>query len=626
MRSTIFRTGVALALLWALSAVGRDAAGQAPPAAPSPSTDLDPELLKKAATTRAVAQRSLATLTSFKRFVQSRTAAAKSAAAALAAAEAELVKNPADKNLQGRAASARRLAELTLAARMAAEKQLAARIAPLHTDLHDAAQAEATALGGLKPLHPDAWDLARARHLLARAGFGGTPEEVAQLHALGLHLAVDYLIDYQKQPALQLPFDAALPERPLPDEKYRTKQELQVLEARRRGADNQQMQRLRQWWLQRMLQTARPLQEKLALFWHGHFATQQSTVQSSYAMYRQNELFREHAAGNFAALLQGIIHDPAMLRYLDNNTNLKGKPNENLAREIMELFSMGEGQGYTEKDIMEGARALTGYTFEPYASQFRFLARHHDGRPKTIFGKTGMWNGEDFVDLILQQPATARFIAGKLFAYFAYEKPSQEVAERLGNVLRRCDYELTPLLRNLFLSEEFYSARAIGTQIKSPVQLVVGMHRELGQKDVATQVLFFQLAQMGQDLFEPPNVRGWEGGRMWINTNVLVTRYNTIANLVERPQFAPGQPRQVLYLDVAALLEGKEFKTAGEVVDAAVQRYLAVPLAAEKRKELIGYLRDLPPSSQWGEQRAVVNTRLRGLLALLFATPEYQMN
>ncbi len=575
------------------------------------------EALAKAKAELAVAQKALAETD------KERLEAYKSAEKRLAAAAAAL------KEATAKTASTKAAVDLCRAAKNAAMGHLASRVSALQATFNKAAEAEATALGGLKPLPAGAWDFAKARHLLTRAGFGGTPDEVAKLHAMGLHLAVDYLVNYQQTPGMNLPFDAVLPARPGPEEKAATPQERQLKEARRRGEDNQQINRLRQWWLQRLLQSPRPLQEKLALFWHGHFATQQSIVQNSYAMYKQNELFREHAADNFAALLHGIIHDPAMLRYLDNNTNVKGKPNENLARETMELFSMGEGRGYTEKDIMEAARALTGYTFDPLACQFRFLASQHDPAPKTIFGQTGNWNGEDFVDLILRQPAASRFLAGKLFAFFAHEKPSPEVVERLASVLRNCDYQIAPMLRNLFLSEEFYSPKAMGTLIKSPVQLVVGMYRELGYKDINALNLEFSLRSMGQDLFEPPNVKGWEGGRNWINANVLITRYNTINTLLSSQLFTPGQPfgrnQPPRFLDLAKLFQGQDLPTPGAVVDHLVKCHLAVPLAAEKRQELIAYLGDLPPSSRWSERPDVINAKLRGLLVLMFSTPEYQM-
>jgi uncharacterized protein (DUF1800 family) len=386
--------------------------------------------------------------------------------------------------------------------------------------------------------------------------------------------------------------------------------------------ESAQFGQLRQWWLKRMVESPRPLQEKLTLFWHGHFATQYSVVQNSYTTYRQNQLFREHAAGNFGGLLSGLVHDPAMIRYLDNNTNVKGHANENLAREIMELFAMGVDQGYTEKDIREGARALTGYNLDHHTGQFRFVASQHDDGPKTIFGKTGNFTGDDLVTLILEQPSTARFLAGKLFRYFAHEGPSPETIDQLASVLRRNQYELGPMLKNLFLSEAFYSEQAMGTQIKSPVQLVVGTLRDLGVKRVADAgMLDSAVRSMGQEIFEPPDVKGWRYGRPWVNTNRIFLRYNTTAELI-RSVPRPGNRRGV---DVVGLLAGTGCCTAAEVVDYLAKQCLARPLTADKRKELIDFLGELPPPTQWSSRPAQLNERLQGLLVLMTSMPEYQL-
>ena len=289
-------------------------------------------------------------------------------------------------------------------------------------------------MGGLKPLAPEKWDYAKARHLLVRAGFGGTPQEIEKLHAMGLYKAVDHLVEFYRQPASGPSLDLTPP---LPVDPLESKMKIRGRGTgpwawTARSVEANQLVQIRRWWLQRMVESPRPLQEKLALFWHGHFASQDSVVQNSYTMLRQNQFFREQAAGNFGALLYGIVHDPAMIRYLDNNKNAKGKPNENLAREIMELFSMGVDQGYTEQDIVEAARALTGYNFDHATGTYRFLYNQHDTTEKTIFGKKGPWTGDDLVRLILERPETSRFIAHKLFEYFAYPDPDEGNGRRPG--------------------------------------------------------------------------------------------------------------------------------------------------------------------------------------------------
>ncbi len=530
-------------------------------------------------------------------------AAAAQAAAAQAAAEKDLQKKKTLAEAAAKAAAEKAAAEKALAeAETAAKKAFGA-----------AASAVITARGGLQPLPPEAWDYAKARHLLVRAGYGGTPQQVAQLYALGLHQAVDFLVDIHRLPAGNFPIEMYPPERPLPGEPR----------GQRGGLEAQQITNLRLWWSKRLVESPRPLEEKLTLFWHGHFAAQYSVVQHSYTMFQQNQLFRRNAAGNFGGLLYGLVHDPAMIRYLDNNTNVKGHANENLAREIMELFAMGVDQGYTEKDIREAARALTGYTYDHFSGQFRFIVKNHDETPKTIFGRAGNWTGDDLVQLILEQPATGRFIARRLFEFFAYAEPAPAVVDHLAHVLRSNQYELTPMLKNLFLSEEFYSSKSMGTMIKSPLQLVVGMLRDLGVKEVADYgLLFGAMRDMGQELLEPPDVKGWRGGRAWINSNRLFTRYNTVANLLRNvPQ--PGGRRGV---DVVALLEGSGSQNAGDVVDFLARACFTSPLEPQKRQNLIEYLGALPPPAQWAPQRTPLNERLQALLVLMLCTPEQQMS
>jgi uncharacterized protein (DUF1800 family) len=498
--------------------------------------------------------------------------------------------------------------------------------------------------GGLKPLAESAWDYAKARHLLFRAGFGGTPQEVEKLHAMGLRRAVDYLVDYGSLPAADLAAPGRPQEPPLDPIALMklTAEERQKRTQQRRREDMQQLAQARAWWLRRMIETPRPLEEKLVLFWHGHFATEHQTVRDAQAMIDQNELFRRHAAGNFGKLLHGIVHDPAMLRYLDNNRNVRGKPNENLAREIMELFSLGEGN-YTEQDIKEAARALTGYTFQRFGGEFQFAAGAHDPGSKTIFGRTGNWDGDQLVELILDQPAAARFIARKLFIYFVHEAPSDQMVATLADVMWNHEYGLTPVLKAMFLSEEFYSPKAMGTQIKSPVHLVVSTVRTLGAERVNPGALAMATRGMGQELFDPPNVKGWDGGEAWINTNTLFARNNTAALLVSRgngpvageavrkiaAQAGRGDGRLpgplAPELDLVALLEHSKPETPAAVVDQLARTLFAVPLNPTKRAELIQFVGSIPPSTQWASQRTAINRKLGALLVVMMSMPEFQL-
>lgn len=571
--------------------------------------------------------------------------AAKATAEAEVAAQAKAVNAAKDKNATNRAVAARKAAEKVLGQRTTLAKSVADRLAAAQSTLDKAcaekeqaeksiadagAAAKAAAEiacearvlvdGGLKLLPADQWNYAKARHLLCRAGFGGTPEQVAKLHAMGLHRAVEYMVDFYKQPSYELSLELSLPPRPARDEARLSEQRRIELNARRQNFESAQMQRIRDWWLKRLVESPRQLQEKLVLFWHGHFATEFRTVRHSYAMFQQNQLLREHGATNFAALLYGIAHDPAMLRYLDNNSNVRGRPNENLAREIMELFAMGEGN-YTEEDIMEGARALTGYTFDYPTGQFRYRHDAHDNEPKTIFTRTGNWSGDDFVRLILDQQETPRFIARRLFNFFVYENPNDETVHRLAAQLRKYDYEMAPMLKNLFMSAEFYGKESMFTQIKSPVQLVVGTLRDLGVEKISPAGLSATVAAMGQDLFDPPNVKGWEGGRFWVDANRIFIRYNGVADLLERVAI-PDKPTRGI--DLVDIIDDQNVKSSADVVKFFAKSCFVRSLSEAKIEELARYLGPLPPRAQWESQRAQINSKLRALMVLLTSMPEYQ--
>jgi len=481
----------------------------------------------------------------------------------------------------------------------------------------------AAAHGGLPLLPPEEWDYAKARHLLVRAGFGGTPDEVEKLHKMGLYKAVDYLVEYYRQPGANIAFD---PVPPLRGDPLHARMTVRTMTDRavsqRRAVERGQVGALRQAWLRRMVESPRPLQDKLALFWHGLFASQDSVVQNSYTLHKQIQLFREHAAGNYGAMLYGIVHDPAMLRYLDNNQNVKGQPNENLAREILELFSMGVDQGYTEKDIIEAARALTGYTYDDATGAFQYVRALHDDTEKTIFGQSGNWTGDDLVRLILERPETSAFIAKRLFEYFARQDPEPEIIGSLATVLRVNQYDLEPMLKNLFMSAEFYSPRTMGSQIKSPVELVVGMYRDLGvRQGVNYGAIDGSIQQMGMQLLEPPDVKGWRYGRAWINSQRLFSRYNATASLVRTGATAGGQTGA----DVFALVQKGGCQDASQVVDFLVKACLLRPLTPEKRAELVNYLGELPPAPEWEAKRAELLPRLQSLVVLMISTPEYQM-
>ncbi len=500
--------------------------------------------------------------------------------------------------------------------------------------------------GHLRPLAPAAFGYPEARHLLWRAGFGGTPTQIRALTDWGIERAVGYLVDpdgiADPAPPAADTFEAGIMRPPTREERaqYRRAQRgrdenalarFRAERQRRQRSDRQQIRQMQRWWLERMIETPRPLEEKMTLFWHGHFATSYRTIENSYHMYLQNQLFREHALGNFGDLLFAIIRDPAMLKYLDNDRNRRGAPNENLAREIMELFALGEGN-YDERDIKEGARALTGYTFE--FNDFLFDEARHDPAPKRIFGTSGNFDGDDFVRMILERRACSEFIAAKLYAFFVrsvpldrrdplYE-PATRVIRRMASTLLRARYELGPVLSELFRSEHFHHPAFRCERIKSPVELVVGAVRSLGTPVRDLGVLNDALGLMGQQLFFPPNVAGWEGGRTWINTSTLYVRQNILAFLLTGKTPAGDDPlARVERYDPSHLLDDLAKADPGAELDPErvvpyVLRFMlggAEPDHAEASLEAF--------IDQHGGR--VGPQVVTGVLALVSAMPEYQL-
>ena len=487
----------------------------------------------------------------------------------------------------------------------------------------------------------DDWDYAKARHLLSQAGFSGPPEDVRRLHAMGLEQAVRHLVEFHSLEDVAFEAPTAPPRPPRPAELAQADaQKRQQLQRQLRQQQRAHMEAVRAWWVRRMLETRRPLEEKMVLFWHGHFTSGARTVRDSQAMFDQNQLLRRHAAGNFGQLLHAIVHDPAMLRYLDNNRNSQAHPNENLARELLELFSLGEGN-YTERDVQEGARALTGYHVDRGSGQFRFANRVHDSESKTIFGQTGNFDGDQLVDLILEQPSTARWLAGKLFVFFVHDSPDEATIDYLAAVLREHDYELRPLLETMFRLEEFYGPRSMGGQIKSPVQLTIGTLRTLEVGDVDGRAVAAAMRSMGQDLFEPPNVKGWDSGSAWINSNWLLARHRFTAGLVAARPAAPGEapaarrkPRKVDAAGAdrpAATFAAVEWCqsqgvfTSRTIVDRLALALFAKPPTTAERAELVKTLGSLPPKSEWKQMHDDIEARLANVLRLMMTMPAYQL-
>ena len=489
----------------------------------------------------------------------------------------------------------------------------------------------------LKPLPSDRWNFTTAAHLLNRAGFGGPPQEVDRLAALSPAQAVSHFVDYEPVPVSLARPDWAKPD-PERANRYRaarqaTPEERQKILREAQRNLREQMMELRYWWLQRMASGPRPLQEKLTLFWHGHFATSVEKVRDPYLMWRQNDLFRRHAMGNWLDLLIEVAKDPAMLVWLDQAQSRKEHPNENFAREVMELFTLGEGH-YTEKDVTEAARALTGWSYDRFDQDFIERPFAHDRGLKTIFGRTGNFNGEDFLELVVAQPQAARFITGRIWSYFAGESPSEQVVSALADVFRSEGNTFKPVLRTMFLSEEFYSASIVRNQVKSPVQWLVGSVRVLERPLPGPMICFGLMRNLGQELFAPPNVKGWDGGLSWITTNTLLARYNEAATLVQgdptpaavgmfprNPTAGQQMTRRLSNLrigraDVDRLFSQRERTDKEALVSALEKRLLQGKLRSDQEQVLRGYLAD---------HESLDDEVVRGAVRLVMSTPEFQL-
>ena len=567
--------------------------------------------------------------------------------------------------------------------------------------------------GDLSPIAAADWNYERAAHLIERAGFGATPEEIARVAAMTPERAVNSLVNYETIDASALkPFDESGIWDPGMDPFPPSRAEA-VRRAREHGeglgekvlapgtqrrlqpvvdkffysltANNIETQRLGLWWANRMIASPRPLEEKLTLFWHGHFATGQNKVRDYRMMLQQNRMLRANASGTLRDLLVGILKDPGMLVYLDNGENVKSHPNENFGRELLELFSMGVGN-YSERDVREAARAFTGWTNDVLT--YKFDTEQHDFGEKTFLGRTGPLNGEDIIDTILAQPVTGEYVAGKLYRYFVRDEISSDVKADLGRSFRASGYQIKPLMRRMLLAKDFYSTPSVGTQIKSPVHLVVSTYKKMGLREIPTIPDFGRMTGgLGQTLFEPPNVAGWAGGRTWITPATLLQRGNLFRDVMFpdvksfRPpdramsatdtrvgeRLAQGMniteatregdaesnkmvdrdedyntryggyagnllafkrtkliPRQPAGINLTAMVTAAGADTADKVVDHFARRFLSVPLAEKDRALLVGFLRDKLGSSTV-KPGDVLESSLRELLYLVLSTPEYQL-
>ncbi len=480
------------------------------------------------------------------------------------------------------------------------------------------------------PSPDDPFDAVKAAHLLNRAGFGGTPEEIERVVEMGPRQAVEHLLDFPDAPADEQSADD------VPDlssiEGYpktfsdrrkmflgKTPEERQALLQQLMAANREAIGLTIAWWLKRMARGRHPLQEKLTLFWHGHFTTSARDERSAWLMWQQHETLRANAAGNFREFVRQISRDPAMIDYLNNQQNRKQKPNENYARELMELFTLGLGN-YTEQDIKEAARAFTGWAHD--GDDFVYRKFDHDDGPKTFFGKRGNFDGDDVIDIILQHHASSAYVAQRLLGFFVTESPDLESCQKLGDLIRDAKWDLRPALYTMFTSRAFYDTQTIGSQIKSPVQLVVGTARLLDVELPEPRQLYGALDQMGQVPLMPPNVKGWPGGRAWINTNTLFVRYNTCVWLAGGGKGIGGGNGGFFRNDEDRKRGGggAKFKPRAEdsaeaTVDYWTQRLIQRPIPDQRKAVLVEALDGKPNSAE----------AVKRMVQLIVSMPEYQL-
>lgn len=476
-------------------------------------------------------------------------------------------------------------------------------------------------LDGATALAPYAgpWNARLAAHLMRRAGFGAAQDQAARLASGSMHAAVDGLVEFPDTSRLPAPADVYDPRqalranfggfmRAMGDDTQRRELAKQI-----RKEERQSIISLQNWWLNRMLSSPAPLQEKMTLYFHGHFTT--ASIQKGVdpvMTLEQNQLFRNFALGNLRELTQQVSVGPAMLLYLDNANSDPKHPNENYARELMELFTLGVDH-YTEDDVRASARAWTGWTVVRRTGEVRFNNARHDNGSKTFLGQTGNFSGKDIVDIIYQQPACAEFWANSLLNFFVYNNPEPALVSAVARLIRKNDFNLKPVVSTILRSNVFYSPRAYRALVKSPVEFVVGTYKAMGigPIDLRAQAA---LNQMGQILFYPPNVAGWPGGENWLTSQTMIARQNFVASLVNSPA-----------MQDAAWVNDVPIK-APEAASDLVSRILLGDASPKGIAQLTNYLNGTDTSALGMLSGENYEERVRGAAYLTMAMPAYQLN
>jgi len=454
-----------------------------------------------------------------------------------------------------------------------------------------------------QPYQPSAqspWDLKKVGHLYRRAAFGATAAELDAALRAGPDKAIDALLTGG------------------PGQDEFDKLSAPLARSIARSNDNVH---LPAWWLHRMLYSPHPLREKLTLFWHNHFATSNAKVQNTGFMLGQYELMQRHALGNFRELLQEMSKDPAMLVWLDTKGSKKDSPNENYARELMELFSLGVGN-YTETDIRQAARAFTGWDVKDGKGHFN--PDQHDAGEKTVLGQKGKWQGSDIVRICLEQKSAPLFIAGKLYRCLVSEAvpATPELLEPLAARFKQSDYHFGELVKTVLRSNLFFSASVYRTSVKSPVEFALGIIRALEGR-IGTTALSLALQELGQNVFNPPSVKGWDGGAAWLNGQTLLFRQNLALALTSTQDNRFGRRT-----DPAALVRKHMKQIDDEQVDFLLKLFLQGDVPPSARARLTQYLQDartLKAPVFWTAEDTA-DQRVRAVCHLILTLPEFQLN
>ena len=483
-----------------------------------------------------------------------------------------------------------------------------------------------TTVQSIAPYVPNAekpWNEARVKHLYHRLGFGATRTEIAE----GLLMNPGDLVDQLLDNAAEANFSSAPYWADYTREDYVDDDNNVLLETHKRA--------LRNRWVSEMINEG--VKSKLALFWHNHFVTEEQTYNCSQFMWRYYKLLHDRAFGNFKVFVEEMGKNPAMLVYLNNVQNIKQQPNENYARELLELFTMGEGNGYTQRDVEEISRALTGWRFTWYEctyEDFRLEPYFFDEGIKTIFGTAGFYGYDEVHDKIFEARAdqVAEFITGKLYKFYLYEKINPTIVNELATTFKDNNWEIMPVLKQLFKSEFFYEENFIGANVKSPIELMVSYYKMAGLEypaDVGFEELTdlnYYSFTLGQELFNPVNVAGWDGYRTWLNENTLTSRWNTSSEMTRRASDRARAKLVQLAIDLAGTINDEVV-----IVQALANHFLSHELNDEHLEAALDYFKGEIPENyfeddSWNLYYDEAPDQIINLMYYLMRLPEYQLS